>query len=232
MKRSRDLDDASLDGLIRTTDPAARFKIDRERLSRIAATVPRRRRSRLAVWIALAAAATLGLAAAAPAIADGIQRLARTGDYGPVTTESDGSEWISAEGDDFSEYASTLYPDWIPLPEGISDELFRGAMISQLAEVEGVSQASSIQHSFEHGARCTWVDEWLNADARDDTARADAAAEVLRAAVSWPAGVALDGGGYVDHLADVATAANQGDREVLEYERESDCGSSPKELRR
>lgn len=227
----RNIDDNELDVLVCQLAGDESFLVDTERLATVSsATVlgePRRTRRPPAVWIAIGLASLLGLGLAAPALADGFRQLAQTGRYGPVTTESDESEWIDSSAADFADYASSIYPDWLPLPAGLSVEVFRTESIDQLATMVGESQESAILSTFEHNARCLWADEWLQANDAGDDATADAAALVLAESVGWPATVDIAGGGFLEHLTEVADAATNGDRTIVSYHLESDCASMP-----
>jgi hypothetical protein len=237
MRTTAKVTDDELDAALRNLDSDSSFQIDQDRLARVAATsapavIPRRKLRASALWAATAVAAALGLGLAAPALADGIQQLAQTGRYGPVTSESDASEWINSSGSDFYDYAESLYPEVLPLPDGVSVDTFKDESILQLAAIEGESQDVTLVSSFEHNARCVWVDEWLLADAAKDQMRADGAATVLAESTTWPATVAIAGGGFLEHLVDVAEAAATGDRAALVDQKGSDCGSMPEGLRR
>ena len=227
-----------VDELLRSSDPMNVRKIDEDRLLNVGIAAERRhsqaRAARISkpAWIALGSVALLGLGFTGPAIADVVQRLAQTGTFGPVTSETDGSEWIDTSGSDFSQYAISLLPSWLTLPGEYSKTQFASAVVAQIEAGGGASQETSIKHSFEHNARCMWIDEWLLADAVGDSARSVSASGVLVESVNWPASVAVAGGGYLDHLSDVASASTFGDREVLVAEQQADCGSIPEELRR
>ncbi|MFT4213859.1 MAG: hypothetical protein QM622_03680 [Microbacterium sp.] len=75
---------------------------------------------------------------------------------------------------------------------------------------------TGIVGEFEQYARCAWRAEWLAADDAGDTARETTAASTLRAAASWPATVASDGGGLVAGELAVANAAIADDRASVE----------------
>ena len=223
--------DDELDVLLRSADPSRSFTTDHRRLTAAVASagsatrVPRRVRSR--VWVALAVAAALGLGATAPAVADHILVLSRTGQFGTAGTEGDSSEWLTSEGSDFAEVIDATYPEWLPLPPAVDANAFRRETVELLSAGSGYEQVSGAEVSFEHQARCAWVYEWLAADTVADTPRATAAAAMLQESAHWPATVASDGGGFVDHLLDVANAAATGDRTVVEYQEQSECGAIP-----
>ena len=222
-----------LDSLLRGADPSRSFASDTDRLASIAAAaeaaLPRTpaKRPPTRAWLALAIAAALGLGAAAPAVAEHIELLSRTGQFGSPGSESDSSEWLNSDGSDFTETIDSIYPDWLPLPASVNADDFERETVDWVSDDAGFTQETGVEVSFEHQARCAWVYEWLAADTNGDEGRAAAAARMLEESARWPATVASDGGGFVDHLLDVATAASTGDRSVVEYHEQSECGVIP-----
>jgi len=204
-------------------DPARDVSVSPQRargLVRAATTQPPRRR-----WIVPTVAVMAALAVGIPATAVASGYLARTGWFGspnpgspegtrPIGTEADGSEWIDTSAADYGDYAVTLWPSSVPLPPGYDVGSFARAIAADAPE--GLRQVTGIRSEFEQNARCAWREEWLDADAVGDAARAAVAAQTLTDGATWPATVATDGGGIVDGEKELAAAATAGDRAGVE----------------
>jgi hypothetical protein len=223
-------------------DPAAGIDLDPDTAHRIlsatlhAQTQPAARKRTMTV-AAAGIAGVLAIAAATPAVADGIGYVAQTGMFGPAGGENpDNSEWIEITAPDFVEYAVTLYPDYARLPAGYDRARFAELVAERRVEVNngerGIMQAIGIVEMYESRARCAWQVEWLDANTDGDAKRQTAAAAMLTEAATWPKTVASDGGGYVEAEQALARAAQAGDRSTVAHAVTDYCSSLAEEARR
>jgi hypothetical protein len=175
-------------------------------------------RVRLRVAIALAVALCLPVASAV-----GYQLAAHTGIFGvPGQTENDTSEWLRSDAPDFGAVVARLIPS-VALPHGASWRTAIAGQVKQGHSNPGLVQVTGVRSQFEAYARCAWIASWLAARQRDDLAAQRRATSELEQSVRWPATVATDGGGTVDHYRALAQAANVGDATPLERELPLNC---------
>jgi hypothetical protein len=183
--------------------------------------------------------AALALTVASPSIAEGIRFLAQTGTFGnDAATEEDNTEWVDVKASDFVEFALTVYPDYVVLPDSIDERVFATAVATRIHNPQFENpeddtdsiymQVTGVVQTYEYNARCLWMSEWMAAPKR--SARADAAAEVLLESARWEATVSTDGGGIVDRLVELASDAIAGDGSLLKSEFSINCPTSPLEL--
>lgn len=64
---------------------------------------------------------------------------------------------------------------------------------------------------YEGVVRCLWMNTWLDSYSAGDAEGRAAAVTVLEESLAWPATVATDGGGVIDHMSSVVSAAADGD---------------------
>ncbi|MGV8885306.1 MAG: hypothetical protein ACOH1T_06915 [Microbacteriaceae bacterium] len=178
--------------------------------------------------------AILAVGLVTPAVATGVHYLARTGWFGespnPGGNSSGASdtEWIDTGSSDFVDYASTILPSYVTLPEGYTRTSFARAEAERFAAAAGPSltQKVSVVRSFESAARCLWIDEWLTADAAGDTSATTVASISLGATATWPATVATDGGGIVAMYEQLGDSARSGNRSAVQDAYAGDsCGA-------
>ncbi|GAA1527470.1 hypothetical protein BJ978_001432 [Agromyces terreus] len=179
-----------------------------------------RRRSGVIVASVLAAVLAAGIAVPVTAVANWLS--ARTGDYGDTSrgTQEDNTEWLNLAGEDLPAVIAEAYPDGLQLPAslGREDAIERvDATVSRLgSEPNSFVQEGAITTTFEFWAICAWYDEWLDADADDESARRAVASDWLLDQAHYPSIVANDGGGVVDRLQEIARSAAAGDRSLVE----------------
>ncbi len=242
MTHSRHISDDVLDAQVRALDPSQSFHLDESRLETAISTArigPKRVRGnhrRPLVWASVVVATLIGGSLAAPALADGIGQLTHTGRFGATPADDgrggavsldDDSEWLTSEGEDYSQVIASYYPTWMPLPAGVSVEEFKADAVSRYSELGGESQSALFESSFEFDGRCMWVAEWLSAHDASDVPRAAEAASVIRESITWPATTAVAGGGVVEHLTSLADAADSANPAPLEYLLSVDCSAVP-----
>jgi len=136
----------------------------------------------------------------------------------------DRSEWLGLDAQDAPAAITSLYDASLPLPAGATSKDVITPVARLLKQMGTVPdgetghvtiQGSSVQGLFERAARCLWYREWLEADAAGDKARRDAATAGIRDSATWPVTVASDGGGVVDTLKTIGSAAAADDRRVV-----------------
>lgn len=247
--RGPDIDDDALDA--RLTPPLASAGIDDSRIAELLAAIeaddtltstvqgplkPRRPGRRRAAVIGGGLALAIGIGIASPAAADFVQRfLAQTGDFGSSDPTDEGSskfgELIEVTAPDFPEYALTIIPEWLPVPDGVDRNTLMEATIDNFAhpdpsnlmlepgekaeDVDVVWHRVAIQHEFERVAFIAWLNEWVDAHEVGDNDRAARALQVLNEATIWPAIVATDGGGVVDGMRRLIAAAERGKTDTV-----------------
>lgn len=226
----RQTDDDVLDSLVRAADPLGEttFGGTAALLGRMAAekayeqgrelAARRRLRRKRRLSIAMITAALVGVGVAGTAF--GYMATARTGIFGPVTTESDGSEWLRTDAADYRQVLEQIVPTHIALPAGWSWDEGTDRFVAQGRLEPALTQVTGMKGTYAFFAHCAWVTEWLTANRSGDGVRAMSAVEQLRRAPEWPEFVAIDGGGVRDSLRAQAEAAARGDAAVmLEWNR-------------
>jgi hypothetical protein len=179
---------------------------------------PARVRARWRIAIAVAVVVVVPVASAV-----GYQLSAHTGLFGaPGMTENDTSEWLRADAPDFGDVAAKLIPD-LPLPRGASWQAELARQVEQGQAEPALVQVTGVRATFEAYARCTWVGAWTSAFKRADQRAALRAAAVIEESATWPATVATDGGGVIEHIRSLAGAAAQGDPRPLRRELTLNC---------
>jgi hypothetical protein len=191
-------------------------------------------------WIALllAGAACLGgVSIATPAVANFMGFLAEDVENPPPVPSSTGdrqvrnedipnSEWINPLASDYAKFAKTKYAS-LPLPPRYDEERLKNAAALEEAQVyrnnyEGsgvITQDIAPTTRYESVVRCLWQKEWLDRHQQGDSQGQSAAVSVLRQSLAWPATVATDGGGVVEHLTLTVSAAAAGDAERVEEDQ-------------
>ena len=146
---------------------------------------------------------------------------ADSGEFGGSGSEvADSSEWIAIHADDAPAEIEALYPSYLELPPGATEQDVIGHVSEKLetlggADSQPLMQTTAIDQFFENGARCLWYRYWLYADEKGDQTKRDQATSGIQRAVTWPAVASHDGGGVVDYLGEQAEAAAAGDREMM-----------------
>ena len=226
-------DDGDLESLLRASDPVGlawarirvsrlntdlpRTAVDERRLTRVLRRVRRGGGARRRAWSVVVV--LLGTAVAAPGSPVTASWLyqTQTGEHGQGGDAVEGSEWLDTQASDFTVYAMSLYPEWLPLPEGVDSDSFRAAEASGLAQSVsgGYLQDVSVRFRYEIAAQCLWQDEYLTSAAQGRSLRAAAALDILDRAASWPAIVASDGGGIAQAMEAMAVEARRGDDTLM-----------------
>ena len=177
----------------------------------------RGRRSIAAVGVAVAVAATGGVAAAA-------WTSAHTGWFGqPGTTEGDSTEYLNAAGDDFAQAVHQLAVG-IQFPAGDSVDEYIPVVFPR----EGLVQAGGVRLILSIDASCAWQGYWLQANAAGDTEQQNAAALVLAEVPTWSAIVSHDGGGTIASYRQVADAAAAGAPGLVQQWWSANCSGLPR----
>ena len=132
----------------------------------------------------------------------------------------EGSEWIDFAAPDAPELVVELYPEYLTLPPGLSEEKVSGVVGEVLAPDDDSSagyrmQDVGIASTYEFVARCSWYVEWMAADDVSDDASRERATDGIETAAEWPATAATDGGGIVAGLRTVVGDARRGDRDAV-----------------
>ncbi|HEX5596168.1 MAG TPA: hypothetical protein VFX61_09170 [Micromonosporaceae bacterium] len=180
----------------------------------------RHRRRRSAIVAGLVAALTLGIGG----VAFGYVSKARTGKFGlPGMTENDTSEWLRTDAVDFRQVVEELRPTDLPLPVNESFTPAVDLLIKNYGNERAVIQVTAVRSHYASYAACSWEAEWLAAHTEADRDRMDRAVEVLRSVPSWPAIVAVDGGGVRELHRDIAEAAARGDDAVVRRDLDINC---------
>lgn len=153
----------------------ARVLLDRDQSAR-----RRKRVNRLATAALVLAVASGGTAAAAEFIS------ARTGQSlsGWEIGAGGSGEVIDRGGDDLSAVVDAETAD-IPFPAGYDAQRDFALAFYVPAEDGSAITASHLRSAIAGAAVCSWTDVWVASNVTGDTATQDAAADQLRAAVSW-----------------------------------------------
>lgn len=192
-------------------------------------------------WIALLLAGATclgGVSVAAPAVANFMGFLTEDVENAPPVPSSAGdgqvrssedipnSKWINPLAADYAEFAKTKYAS-LPLPLRYDEERLKNASALEEAQVyrandQGagvITQDIAPTTRYETVVRCIWQKEWLDRHDQGDSQGQAAAVSILRQSLTWPATVAADGGGVVEHLTLKVTAAAAGDAERVEEDQ-------------
>ncbi|KNH16296.1 hypothetical protein ACU18_14155 [Arthrobacter sp. ZBG10] len=133
-----------------------------------------------------------------------------------------GSELIRPLASDYAKFAKTKYGS-LPIPDGMEEDRLK----TEVANSEAVSYQRNSQGvdvitqdiapvlRYEGVVRCLWLREWSEGYSAADAGARSKAVGVLRQSLSWPATVATDGGGVVEHMTTVVAAAELGDSEAV-----------------
>lgn len=179
----------------------------------------------------------VALGIAVPALAFAGNYLAQTGMFnhpggenGPGT-----SEMIDILAPDYVDYAVTQWPDYVTLPASFDVKEFartraqatHDAFVASNAAEEHPSDASymaadGVKLDFEIAARCVWLNQWLDADARGDAAATAESAAKLDEAATWKYTVVFFTKEPLAGVRRVADAASAGDRAVVQADA-ADC---------
>lgn len=232
--------DAKLETALRDADPATGWTLKSDALdnalkelrsTRIGQAIPPRARNRKG-GIALVVAGVVALAGvgvASPAAAGFLNFLAQTGEIPPSQPSASGtpssasefipgSELIRPLAPDYADFARTKYGD-LPLPSGYDEALVKSESAELEAEIyrrysggnDVITQDIAPTVRYEGVVRCLWLNDWLDSYSANVVDAQAAAVTVLEDSLTWPATVATDGGGAVDHLALIVRAAADGD---------------------
>ena len=200
-------------------DAATHVRADSETLDALLAAtgeleaLTRPRHTRRVALITGGVIASLAVTAATPVGAQVIDSFVALTGWNPAPSSEiiADSPWINTGASDFAEYARTIYPAALALPDSVSSATVFDYGVAAHQQNPGTTQAISVVRTFETAAQCAWLGEFTDARAEGDTGRADAALAVIRASADWPAIVATDGGGIADGIREFANAAAYGD---------------------
>jgi hypothetical protein len=218
------LSDAELRQTLAAADPASAVSLERTVATRVihrARPVGRRRRRRPAWLIALIAAFTIAVPAAA--VAGGIG--ARTGIFGsPVPGDNsdttgfdyDDSEWLDLGASDLKQVVASMYPDWLPLAPGITPDAMIDRATAEMTQSGAMGQETVVKRTYEFIAYQDWINAWITAHASGDASTLAQATQVLLEAPTWPTIVATDDGGFVLMMRACGERIAQGDAEAAQ----------------
>lgn len=208
--------------LLREADPLGGLEIssNRERLHKpIVEGLPTSRRPGKRILIL----AVVLIATTAAAIAT-----ARTGERSTVCWTvgtggewvCDGSELIRFPAGDAEQIVDQLAVD-IPLPPGVTFDSWKANHLNP-DEPTWESEAG-IRGSLAFTAACAWTAYWLEAFDNNDVTTMAAVQVVLDGIPTWPAVLAVDGGGVADALQNRANGARAGDPSLFIDEYKVNC---------
>jgi hypothetical protein len=235
--------DEQLDRALMRVDPARKWFLEPDLIKGLGTeleapeVVPRgtgKRTKRGWIALVLAGAVTVGgVGAAVPAAADFFSFLTRTGEMPethssaaglptPYTEVVPGSELIRPLASDYAKFAKTKYGS-LPIPDGLEEDRLKTEVANSEAEsyqrnsqgVDVITQDVAPVLRYEGVVRCLWLREWAEGHSVADAGVRSKAVGVLRQSLSWPATVATDGGGVVEHMTTVVAAAESGDSEAV-----------------
>ncbi|TFB78499.1 hypothetical protein E3O21_05570 [Cryobacterium flavum] len=129
---------------------------------------------------------------------------------------SPSEEMIDTGASDFPEYAASIYPQWLPIAPGQTQQGVIARVVAQQAATPALTPELNVQRSFETVVYTAWMGEWIAAHDAGDQARMNAAIAVLEDTPTWPALVATDGGGVTKLMAGFVAEMADGDAEVAQ----------------
>lgn len=103
-----------------------------------------------------------------------------------------------------------LAPDYLSYPQGDAAADATSWVVDTTGGSGGLVQEIGVRRSFEIYSLCTWTGTWLDPSA-SGTEHDEAVVQITGAA-DWPALTATDGGGVVDAVRALGTAAQSQDR--------------------
>ncbi|MGI8515844.1 MAG: hypothetical protein ACR2NT_12100 [Acidimicrobiia bacterium] len=153
---------------------------------------------------------------------------ARTGQRSQACwTVGDGTQWVCDSSElirlpaaDAEQVVDLLAVD-IPLPPGVTFDRWKEHYLNPDAQTW--ESEIGIRGSLAFTAACEWTGYWLEAFDQGDSTTMAAAQEVLDAIPTWPAVVAVDGGGVADALQNRANGARTGDPSLFIDEYRINC---------
>ena len=153
-----------------------------------------------------------------PATADMVQKFLAQTVLNPSvdSVASPSEEMIDTGASDFPEYAASIYPQWMPLAPGQTQQGVIARVVAQQAATPALTPEINVQRSFETVVYSAWMGEWIAAHDAGDQARMAAAITVLEDTPTWPALVATDGGGVTKLMAGFVAEMADGDAEVAQ----------------
>ena len=155
---------------------------------------------------------------AGPATADIVQRFLAQTVLNPSvdSVASPSEEKIDTSASDLPEYAASIYPQWLPLAPGQTQQGIIAQVAAQQAATTALTTELNVQRSFETVVYSAWMGEWIAAHDAGDQARMNAAIAVLEDTPTWPALVATDGGGITKLMAGFVAEMADGNAEVAQ----------------
>ncbi|WP_129590350.1 hypothetical protein [Cryobacterium aureum] len=129
---------------------------------------------------------------------------------------SPSEEMIDTAAFDFPEYAASIYPLWLPLAPGQTQQGVIAQVVAQQMATPALTTELNVRRSFETVVYTAWMGEWIAAHDAGDEARMAAAIAVLEDTPTWPAIVATDGGGITNLMAGFVAEMADGDAEVAQ----------------
>jgi hypothetical protein len=229
---------ASIAAWLRAHDPAADIRMTDEEFEAASSALRARqqsargrRASRRNVRLTIGgAAAALLFAIATPAVAGSLFS-AQIGSIVPEgdTENAPGSELIDVKAEDFADYAQSVFPYDLPVPEGVNLDDVRvyetGRILEKASYYEsdpGVLAADqTIVDEFAVAVWCLWSDELEESVEVGDHAREDRARAVIVSAPQWEAvanpGSTFSGVSLQGFFRIAATHAQAGDDSVQRF---------------
>jgi hypothetical protein len=200
---------------------------------------PRQHKRRIRWTVIGLIAVIVGVFGGVPAAAAVELWLAHTGLYGPVTTESDNSEWIGLNASDSDKALASLYPSYLVLPDGVTKDQVISAIIRlNTASVSSgnpdnahvIAQTTGIHETYEFLGNCVWYSAWISADEAHDQAKLAAANAGVETAANYPA-LAKQSPTVTTRLNVIARGAAAGNAALVKQGyAEGDCAAFAKAL--
>lgn len=179
---------------------------------------PHRRAARIGVF----AVGFIGLGALTGA---GLYAGTHTGIFGNPSGGLEGiSEYLNFQKEDFPDAVRAIAPDYVVYPGGTDPDAVANLVIADAqATGNGRAEESGLIANFEGYAYCSWAKTWVaQVDAGNAQGTVQAALH-FRATIQYPATVAADAGGVIDHKVVIADAADRGDRVTVQDEIDHNC---------